>query len=65
MIILLCWRRDLKSSNVLMRGEDGDCVLADLGLALVLKPINDPMDIANCGQVGVVWTGGCGVGRWV
>ena len=40
----------MKSSNVLMRSEDGDCVIADLGLALQLVPTNDLKELSNYGQ---------------
>ena len=43
--------RDVKSANVLVRGENGDCVLADLGFALILDPSRDDKDMANTGQV--------------
>ena len=43
--------RDVKSANVLVRGENGDCVLADLGFALILDPSMDEKDMANAGQV--------------
>ena len=42
--------RDLKSSNILMRDTSGDCVIADLGLALQLVPTDDPSEISNHGQ---------------
>ena len=51
LIICYCCYRNLKTSNILLRSEDGDCVVADLGLALVLKPMDDLREIANCGQV--------------
>nr|BAA82605.1 sALK-5 [Ephydatia fluviatilis] len=44
--------RDVKSANVLMRSAEGDCVVGDLGLALVLDPTVDPKQMANSGQVG-------------
>ena len=43
--------RDVKSANVLVRGENGDCVIADLGFALILDPARDEKDMANTGQV--------------
>lgn len=43
--------RDVKSANVLVRGENGDSVIADLGLALILDPASDAKDMANTGQV--------------
>ena len=43
--------RDLKSPNVLVRGENGDSVIADLGFALILDPACDEKDMANAGQV--------------
>lgn len=43
--------RDIKSANVLMRSEEGDCVVGDLGLALVLDPAVDSKQMANSGQV--------------
>ena len=45
--------RDLKSSNILVKSEDGECVIADLGLALELKPTDDPKEIANYGQASL------------
>ena len=45
--------RDIKSANVLVRGENGDSVIADFGLALILDPASDARDMANTGQVGV------------
>ena len=45
--------RDVKSANVLVRGENGDCVIADLGFALILDPARDAKDMANTGQVGL------------
>jgi TGF-beta receptor type-2 len=44
--------RDVKSANVLVRGENGDCVVSDLGFALILDPGRDEKDLANTGQVG-------------
>jgi TGF-beta receptor type-2 len=44
--------RDVKSANILVRGENGDCVIADLGFALILDPAKDDKDMANTGQVG-------------
>ena len=43
--------RDVKSANILMRSAEGDCVVGDLGLALVLDPTMDPKQMANSGQV--------------
>ena len=43
--------RDIKSSNVLIRDETGDCVIADLGLALQLVPTDNASDLSNHGQV--------------
>jgi serine/threonine protein kinase len=44
--------RDIKSANVLVRGENGDCVISDLGFAMILDPSRDEKDMANTGQVG-------------
>lgn len=44
--------RDIKSSNILLQNETGDCVLSDLGLALELNPNMKQLDLANTGQVG-------------
>lgn len=43
--------RDVKSANVLVRDEGGECVLGDLGLALILDPSADTKQLANAGQV--------------
>ena len=43
--------RDVKSANILVRGENGDCVLSDLGFAVILDPARDEKDMANTGQV--------------
>ena len=43
--------RDIKSANVLVRGENGDCVISDLGFAMILDPARDEKDMANAGQV--------------
>ena len=43
--------RDIKSANVLVRGENGDCVISDLGFAMILDPSRDEKDMANTGQV--------------
>ena len=43
--------RDIKSANVLVRGENGDCVISDLGFAMILDPSRDEKDMANMGQV--------------
>ena len=45
--------RDIKSANVLVRGENGDCVISDLGFALILDPARDDKDLANAGQVSL------------
>nr|QXY82390.1 TGF-beta receptor type II HduTGFbRIIb [Halisarca dujardinii] len=44
--------RDIKTSNILLKGENGECVLSDLGLALELDPAMKQLDLANTGQVG-------------
>ena len=52
--------RDIKSANVLLTDVKGNCVLCDLGLALVLDPTVDDMWLANSGQVrhrGCICTG--------
>ena len=43
--------RDIKSHNVLVKDETGQCVISDLGLALVLDPFADDHYLANSGQV--------------
>lgn len=43
--------RDIKSSNVLVKNESGQCVLADLGLAFILDPTADDRKLAISGQV--------------
>ncbi len=51
--------RDMKSANVLVKNGSGECVICDLGLALVLDPSADVKDLANSGQVGTAlysWT---------
>ena len=45
------WFRDIKTSNILMKNELGECAVADLGLALKLVPTDDPSEISNHGQV--------------
>ena len=42
---------DVKSVNVLLTNMNETCVLCDLGLALVLDPTVDDMQLANSGQV--------------
>ena len=54
--------RDIKSANILVRGENGDSVIADFGLALILDPASDARDMANTGQVGGSECGGNCVG---
>ena len=44
--------RDIKSSNILLKNEKGECVLSDLGLALELNPNMKQIEMANTGQVG-------------
>ena len=60
---LICWSdmslypafpRDMKSSNCLMKYESGECVIADLGLALQLDNIDNPQEISNYGQVSAL-----------
>lgn len=46
--------RDIKSANVLVRGENGDCVISDLGFAMILDPTRDEKDMANTGQVSLI-----------
>ena len=43
--------RDIKSHNVLVKDETGQCVISDLGLALVLDSSVDDRYLANSGQV--------------
>ena len=43
--------RDVKTANILMKHETGQCVLGDLGLALILDPAADDRQLANSGQV--------------
>lgn len=45
--------RDMKSSNVLVKSEAGDCVIGDLGLALQLIPVDNPKEIGNYGQARI------------
>lgn len=42
--------RDLKTKNILVR-ENGTCVIADFGLAVILKP-NTPLDVGSNPRVG-------------
>ena len=53
--------RDIKSANVLLTDVNGNCVLCELGLALVLDPTVDYLQLANSGQVchKVVFATGC------
>lgn len=44
--------RDVKSANVLVRSDSGECVLSDLGFALILDRSFDTKQLANAGQVG-------------
>ena len=43
--------RDVKSANVLVKNDSGECVLGDLGLGLILDPAADDGHLANSGQV--------------
>ena len=43
--------RNVKSANVLVKNDSGECVLGDLGLALILDPAADDGHLANSGQV--------------
>ena len=45
--------RDIKSHNVLVKYETGQCVISDLGLALVLDSSVDDRYLAKSGQVGI------------
>lgn len=56
--------RDIKSSNLLMKSEEGNCVIGDLGLALQLIPTNDPKDVSNYGQVSHTQSISCDLVMW-
>ena len=43
--------RDVKSANVLVKNDSGECVLGDLGLSLILDPATDDRHLASSGQV--------------
>lgn len=43
--------RDMKSANVLVKNENGECVIADLGFAMILDPTLDSKQLASTGQV--------------
>ena len=43
--------RDVKSANVLVKNDSGECVLGDLGLALILDPAADDGHLACSRQV--------------
>ena len=45
--------RDMKSANVLVKNENGDCVIGDLGFAMILDPSLDSKQLASTGQVTV------------
>ena len=46
--------RDIKSANILVKSDDCECVIGDLGFALILDPSIDAKQLANAGQVGQV-----------
>jgi hypothetical protein len=41
----------MKSANVLVKNENGDCVIGDLGFAMILDPSLDSKQLASTGQV--------------
>ena len=43
--------RDVKSPNVLVKSLTGECVISDLGFALILDLSTDVKQLANSGQV--------------
>ncbi len=45
--------RDIKSSNVLVKSDSGECAIADLGLALQLINTDNPKEIMNYGQASL------------
>lgn len=47
--------RDVKSANILVCNESGECVIADLGFAMILDPSADAKELANTGQVCVMF----------
>ena len=46
----------MKSANVLVKNENGDCVIGDLGFAMILDPSLDSKQLASTGQVICVLT---------
>ena len=43
--------RDMKSANILVKNENGECVIGDLGFAMILDPSLDSKQLASTGQV--------------
>ena len=41
----------MKSANVLVKNENGECVIGDLGFAMILDPSLDSKQLASTGQV--------------
>ena len=44
----------MKSANVLVKHENGECVIGDLGFAMILDPSLDSKQLASTGQVCVI-----------
>ena len=41
----------MKTANILVKSENGDCVIGDLGFAMILDPSLDSKQLASTGQV--------------
>lgn len=53
LFVFCCSYRDMKSANVLIKNENGECVIGDLGFAMILDPTLDSKQLASTGQVGL------------